>query len=138
MSLASIADTAWQNVDGGGSATLVNEADGVVNADPQRLQQLFENLFRNAVEHAGANVTITVGREGGEFYVEDDGQGVPAAERESVFDHGHSSSPSGTGFGLAIVQTIAQAHGWSVRLTESRDGGARFVFGDVTPESSAV
>ncbi|WP_276224002.1 histidine kinase N-terminal 7TM domain-containing protein [Haloarcula halophila] len=132
VTLASVVDDAWQNVDDHEKATLVNNAEGVLKADTQRLQQLFENLFRNAVEHGGSGVTITVGREDDELYVEDDGPGIPATERDRVFEYGHTSSSSGTGFGLAIVQTIAQAHGWSVRLTESQNGGARFVFGDLT------
>ena len=137
VTLAPVVDAAWQHVDGE-DTTLVNDSEGAIEADPKRLQELLENLFRNAVEHAGTDVTITVGREGDGFYVEDDGQGIPPAEREHVFEHGHTSSPSGTGFGLAIVRTIAQAHGWSVRLTESHDGGARFVFGDVTAAAAPV
>ena len=150
VSLASVVDAAWENV--GGDATLVNEAEGRVRADPQRLQQLFENLFRNSVEHGSTSsrpkaddavehtepgVTIRVGREDGGFFVEDDGPGIPIDERDRVFDHGYSSSTSsGTGLGLAIVRTIARAHGWSVRLVESRDGGARFEFTDViTPRT---
>ena len=129
VSLASIVDAAWRNV--GGDVTLVNEADGAVEADARRLQQLFENLFRNAVEHGGPNVTITVGRGDDDFFVEDDGLGVPAGDRDRVFEHGFSTSPSGTGFGLAIVRTIAEAHDWSVRLVEGRDGGARFEFSGV-------
>ena len=138
VTLASVVDAAWRNVDEGGAATLVNDATGVVEADDHRLQQLLENLFRNSVEHAGPDVTITVRREGDEFYVEDDGPGIPASERKRVFEHGHTSSQSGTGFGLAIVETVAQAHGWSVRLTEGRDGGARFVFAGIESGTPAV
>ena len=136
--LASVVDAAWQNVDSGEEATLVNETEGSVKADAKRLQQLFENLFRNAVEHAGPDVVIRVGREDGGFYVEDDGPGVPATARERVFERGYSSLSSGTGFGLAIVQTIAQAHGWSVRLVEGRNGGARFEFTGVGSHLSLV
>jgi signal transduction histidine kinase len=77
-------------------------------------------------------VTVTVGPldDGSGFYVADDGPGVPEAERERVFEFGHSGS-DGTGFGLAIVRGIAEAHGWRVSLTESESGGARFEFTDV-------
>ena len=51
--------------------------------------------------------------------------------REQVFELGHTGTDDGTGFGLAIVKDIAEAHGWSVRVTESDDGGARFEFADV-------
>lgn len=136
VSLASVVDAAWQNV--GGDATLINEAEGCVEADAQRLQQLFENLFRNAVEHANPGVTLWVGREDDSFFVEDDGPGVSSENRDRVFEHGYSSSPSGTGFGLAIVRTIAEAHGWSVRLVEARSGGARFEFTGVAPSRPAT
>jgi signal transduction histidine kinase len=60
------------------------------------------------------------------FYVADDGTGVPEADRDDVFDSGYSTTQAGTGFGLAIVAEIAEAHGWDIALTESEDGGARF------------
>jgi PAS domain S-box-containing protein len=62
------------------------------------------------------------------FYVADDGVGIPRERRDRVLDDGYSTRPSGTGFGLSIVQEIADAHDWSVRVTESADGGARFEF----------
>jgi signal transduction histidine kinase len=62
------------------------------------------------------------------FAVADDGPGIPEDERDDVFDHGFTTAEDGTGFGLAIVERIAQAHGWSVSVTEGRDGGARFEF----------
>ncbi|WP_226042529.1 sensor histidine kinase [Natrinema sp. DC36] len=62
------------------------------------------------------------------FFVEDDGPGIPIDERESVLEYGHTTSPSGSGFGLAIVSQIADGHGWAIRITESADGGARFEF----------
>ena len=81
-------------------------------------------------------VTLTVGdlpRETG-FYVEDDGQGIPAEKRDAVFETGYSMAASGTGLGLAIVERIAQNHGWTVTVTESDTGGARFEFRDVELE----
>jgi PAS domain S-box-containing protein len=74
------------------------------------------------------SVTITVGTlpDGEGFYVEDDGPGIPADQREAVFEAGYSTASEGTGFGLSIVQTIAEAHGWTVTVTEGRQGGARF------------
>ena len=130
VSLHSVAEAAWRNVDA--DVTFINEADGVVEADEQRLQQLFENLFRNAVEHTEDDVVIRVGRSGDGFYVEDNGPGVPPADRKTVFEYGHTSTPSGTGLGLAIVQSIADAHSWSVSLLDGTGGGARFKFSGVT------
>jgi signal transduction histidine kinase len=101
--------------------------EGVVSADPERLGSLFENLFRNAVEHGGADRVRVADRETG-FVVDDDGSGVPEETRERVFDRGFTTNEDGTGLGLAIVESIADAHGWSARVEESPAGGARFGF----------
>ncbi|ELZ46779.1 multi-sensor signal transduction histidine kinase [Halorubrum coriense DSM 10284] len=115
-------------------ATLRAEAEGMIVADEGRLRQLLENLIRNAVEHGGDDVTVTVGSLPDGFYVADDGPGIDPARREEVFDAGHSTTQSGTGFGLRIVEQVADAHGWSVRAVESDAGGARF---EVTGVESA-
>jgi signal transduction histidine kinase len=105
-----------------------------VLADESRLRQLFENLFRNAVEHGGPGVAVTVGPlEGRGFYVADDGPGIPADERDRVRETGYTTADGGTGFGLSIVESIADAHGWGMRLVESETGGARFEFTGVEP-----
>ena len=85
---------------------------------------------RTEPDDGAGSVTVTVGALNGSegFYVEDDGPGIPESERETVFERGYTTSRDGTGFGLAIVQEIAQAHGWAVELTESGAGGARFEF----------
>jgi signal transduction histidine kinase len=58
--------------------------------------------------------------------VEDDGPGIPPERRDLVFEHGFSDSADGMGFGLAIVRSIVEAHGWAISVTEGTDGGARF------------
>jgi signal transduction histidine kinase len=60
------------------------------------------------------------------FYVADDGRGIPAADRERVFREGYSTGDDGSGLGLAIVANVVDAHGWTVSVTESAAGGARF------------
>ncbi|GCF12875.1 hypothetical protein Harman_08100 [Haloarcula mannanilytica] len=125
VDLADFVRSCWQNVETE-AATLVTDIDLAVVADESRLRQLFENLIRNAVEHGGDEVTVTVGEHDGGFYVEDDGPGIPEDDRKTVFDAGYSTSAEGTGFGLRIVDQVAEAHGWQVRVTEGRDGGARF------------
>jgi PAS domain S-box-containing protein len=115
----------WQTIDAAG-ATLAVEAAGTVRADRGQLKQLLENLLQNAVEHGGDDVAVTVGSTEGGFYVADDGPGVPEEERERVFDPGVSTDDRGTGFGLTIVTRVAEAHGWTVSVTESDAGGARF------------
>ncbi|PSQ62014.1 MAG: hypothetical protein BRD21_07675 [Halobacteriales archaeon SW_8_66_22] len=71
-------------------------------------------------------MTVTVGDLEEGFYAADDGPGIPAEEREQVFDSGYTTSEDGTGFGLGIVQNVVEAHGWAVTITESDAGGARF------------
>jgi hypothetical protein len=72
------------------------------------------------------SLTVTVGALSDGFYVADDGTGIPADERETVFEPGHSSMNGGTGLGLAIVEQIITAHDWNVTLTTADCGGARF------------
>ncbi|WP_048077311.1 PAS domain S-box protein, partial [Halorubrum sp. AJ67] len=113
------------------------ETDGEILADPGRVRQLLGNLFRNPDEHGGERVVVGDLTDG--FYVADDGPGIPEDERETVFESGYTTSETGTGFGLAIVQRIAEAHGWEVAVTEGDDGGARFEFAGVDrPESAAA
>lgn len=123
--LARLTDECWEHVDMS-EATLQTDDGEIVKADEGRLQRLLENLFRNAVEHGGNDVTIWVGRLDNGFFVEDDGPGIPEETREKVFEAGYSSEEEGTGLGLSIVGTIAEAHGWTVSVTEGREGGARF------------
>ncbi|MFB6131560.1 MAG: sensor histidine kinase [Salinigranum sp.] len=80
-------------------------------------------------------VSIRVGPldDGTGFYVEDGGPGIPAGDRDLVFQSGYTSSERGTGFGLAIVRQIADAHGWDVAVTDGTDGGARFEVTGVDP-----
>ncbi len=134
VELAAVVDRSWRGVETTG-ATLERDTDRVVLADGSRLQQLLENLIRNAIEHAGPDVTVTVEDCPDGFAIADDGPGIPEAEREQVFDFGYSSEPDGTGFGLNIVREIAMAHDWSISVTESNDGGARFEVTDVTFEA---
>jgi PAS domain S-box-containing protein len=121
----------WGMVDTGEASLDVTEEFSLY-ADRDRLHHLFENLFRNAVEHAGAGVTVRVGPlDGVGFYVEDDGPGIPQEEREKVLEPGYTGTSGGTGFGLTIVNRIAQAHGWELAVTDGDEGGARFEFTNV-------
>jgi len=144
VALADIVEECWQTVEGTRN-TLVVETDRQIRADTAKLRRLLANLLRNsaehgsadaqtpsddAAEHGGENITVRVGtvedtdRHG--FYVADDGTGIPADDREQVFEGGYSTGEDGTGFGLKIVQRIAEVHGWTVTATESEAGGARF------------
>lgn len=161
VTLADVVERAWTTVDTG-ETTLETAVDGRrIEADGSRLRELIENLVRNSVEHGstggrtepgnsgesgpvtgrstseetdrGGSLTVRVGLiDDDGFYVEDTGPGIPLAEREAVFESGYSTKGDGSGLGLAITRRIAEAHGWSVRLVEGRDGGARFEFEGVT------
>ena len=130
IKLASVVEAAWQAVETA-DAMLTLDAETTIRADEGRLQQLFENLLRNAIEHGGEDVSVTIGDLEDGFYLADDGPGIPAEERERVFEAGYSTAKDGTGFGLNIVGTVAEAHGWGVTVVESSAGGARFEFAGV-------
>jgi PAS domain S-box-containing protein len=139
VEIAPLVESCWETVETS-DAELIVDTDRTLSVDTNRIRQLFENLFRNAVEHGstdrrteaadaelpGPDVTIRVGTLSDGFYVEDDGPGIPADEREDVFEHGYTTDDEGTGFGLNIVKEIVSAHGWDIRVTEGTDGGARF------------
>ena len=127
MELSDLVDACWQNVRTEQGS--IEMEDGItIRGDSSRLQHVFENLFRNALQHGGPDVTVRIGRIDHGIYFEDDGPGIPEDARENVFDTGHSSRSGGTGFGLTIVRRIAEAHGWQVRIVDGTDGGARFEF----------
>ncbi|PHQ46080.1 hybrid sensor histidine kinase/response regulator [Halorubrum sp. C3] len=125
VDLAEVVADSWSTVDTA-DATLSVETEREVLADPDRLRNLFENLMRNAVDHVGPTVSICVGDLPDGFFVEDDGPGIDPAVADSLFEPGESGTAGNTGFGLAIVQEIATAHGWAVAATTGEDGGARF------------
>ena len=132
VDLDEVAGDAWAAIsECADQATLVEvDSLGTTEGDRERLRALFENLFSNAFEHGetpdGSAPTVTVGPLDDGFYVEDDGPGIPPDRREAVLHSGFTTSEDGTGFGLAIVRSIADAHGWTVTVAESESGGARF------------
>jgi signal transduction histidine kinase len=84
------------------------------------------NAPEDAAERGGTDVTVTVGSLDGGLFIEDDGPGIPEADRDRVFEEGYSTCQAGSGLGLAVVKAVVDAHGWKVRVTSGRDGGARF------------
>jgi len=127
VSLEAVAREAWTHVDTA-DATLSVAGDRTLAAHPGLLAHLFENLFRNAVEHVGPTVSVRVGLldDDAGFFVADDGPGIPASRRDSLFDLGSAGADGRPSFGLPIVGAVVDAHGWSVSLVDARDGGARF------------
>nr|WP_264475320.1 ATP-binding protein [Halorubellus salinus] len=131
-SLPATATEAWRVVDAPDATLDVDQDAPYLLADPERLRTVLENLFRNSVEHGDATtLSVGVDADASVLYVGDDGVGIPESERDDVFEHGFTTNDEGTGFGLAIVREIADAHGWTVSLTESESGGARFEFAGV-------
>lgn len=130
VDLPALARTAWSHVETG-DVELVVTVDETIRADPASLQHVFENLFRNAIEHGGDGVSaVAVTPIAGGFAVSDDGAGLD--ENEEVTLSGAGSSPDGegpdsdgAGIGLTIVRTVVEAHGWELRMTTGPDGGAR-------------
>ncbi|WP_299235290.1 sensor histidine kinase [Natronomonas sp.] len=156
VELDTAANSAWETVETGTATLTIAEALPTTVADRDRVERLFENLFRNAVEH-GEEADVTVGRlradrdtrddggdeDGGEngdadadcgFYVADDGPGIPPDAESAVFDPGYSSHEHGTGLGLSIVRRIAECHGWTVEATNGTEG-ARFEFREIDPDA---
>ncbi|WP_434530867.1 PAS domain S-box protein [Haloarcula sp. NS06] len=126
IDLNTLSQRAWSMVDTQ-DATLETDADDSIKADEGAMLELLENLFRNAIEHGGDDVTVTVGTESWGFYVTDDGMGFPDGTAD-LFEPGYSTADDGTGFGLCIVEQIVDAHNWEVIATDSESGGARFEF----------
>lgn len=131
---------AWQSTPTPEATLKTDGSLGQVAADHSRLRQVFENLFRNAIEHGGDAVQVRIGAldDDGGLYIADDGPGVPEKMREDIFEHGYTTDGAGTGFGLAIVQRVIEAHGWAICVRESVDGGARFEISgmDMSPPHS--
>ncbi|QLG27080.1 PAS domain S-box protein [Halorarum halophilum] len=128
VELDEVVRQAWAHVDTR-DAVLEHESLPEIEGNRNRLTQLFENCFGNSVEHGGNDVTIRVRPlEDGGFYMEDDGVGIPPDHYDRVFENRFTTRENGTGFGLAIVAEIAEAHGWTVEAGEGADGGARLEF----------
>lgn len=138
--LSAVAETSWEAIRSP-NAILEIDSDCGIHADPDRLRQLLDNLLRNSVEHAlpspatreegDSELTVTVGTLPDGFYVEDDGAGIPTDERDRLLSEGETELPHWTGLGLRIVAEVVDAHDWSMEITASPSGGARFEFHDI-------
>ncbi|SIR72274.1 PAS/PAC sensor signal transduction histidine kinase [Haladaptatus litoreus] len=120
-----IIESAWSRIAPPEATLVLENVDIEISADVDRLSQVFENLFRNAVEHGGENVTVRVERLPDGVCVEDDGPGIPSEYHDTVFESGYTTN-NGTGLGLSIAQQIVEAHGWDIAVMEGTRGGARF------------
>ncbi|ELZ38727.1 PAS domain-containing sensor histidine kinase [Halorubrum tebenquichense] len=105
-------------------AEVVVEDPGPVAGDPTLLRRAVGNLIGNAFDHAGDAPTVRIGVDDRGLYVADDGPGLPDDDREALTEFGVSHG-GGTGIGLAIVERVAAAHGWTLEVDESATGGFR-------------
>ena len=126
VQLSAVARGAWNIVEPE-TATLEIVDDRVIRADASRLQQLFENLFRNVDDHCGADVTVTVEGTDDGFAVEDTGPGLPPDIADSLFGGAYDGR---RGLGLLIVERVVSGHGWNGSVHSTNDG-TRFVFSDI-------
>ncbi len=118
------AKRAWEHVqDVQGELDVVESV--AVTGNHLLLEVLFENLFRNSLEH-GDQPTIRVGVLEDGFFVGDDGPGIPPGIQDEVFDWGFTTTNSGMGIGLALVSHIVDAHGWEISISDEQDEGVRF------------
>ena len=105
--------------------------DLAVKVERQDLDEILGNLIENAAKYGGGSVFVTVAQDGdfAEIHVEDDGRGIPEADRVRIFDRGVrlDSGKPGTGLGLAIVRDVVEIYEGTVELDESEDLGGLLV-----------
>ena len=130
VDVGEVIDEAWSNVRQE-DCTIETESLPRVNANRTRLRYLFENLFRNSIDHGGSGIAIRVGSLEDGFFIEDDGQVIPDEYHENVFEAGFTTREGGHGFGLTIVKGIVDSHGWNIRITSGESDGPRFEITDV-------
>ena len=116
------------------TVTSTGPSDVPLRGDEELLRRLMVNLLQNAVQHTrqGGTVSIDVSPNGSSVYVrvKDNGEGIPEADRDRIFDRFVQLDPSrraqGTGLGLTIAKWIAEAHDGSLSLESSGPGGSIF------------
>jgi signal transduction histidine kinase len=122
VELEPLVRNAWDTVRTRNGTLTVDIAPGTtIIADEMRLLRLFENLFRNGVEHVGPNVSMTVTGDVDGFTVMDDGPGLPSAV-ESALVTADTENVKSFGLGLLVVQRVITGHGWDLTVTSSEEG----------------
>lgn len=110
---------------------LAGDKQAIVRVERQDLDEMLGNLIENSAKYGNGRVFVTVGCKDKfvEIEVEDDGRGIPEAERAGIFDRGArlDTDKPGTGLGLAIVRDVAEIYGGTVQLEESEDLGGLLV-----------
>jgi PAS domain S-box-containing protein len=125
--VAELAETCWESegIDSD-SGDLVIESNTTIHVSQRQFKGVFENLFRNAIEHTDKSPEVRVGSLSDEdgLYVEDNGQGIDPKNAEAIFEFGHTSG--GTGLGLTLVREVVRLHEGEISVVDSEKGGARF------------
>jgi signal transduction histidine kinase len=109
---------------------VLDAGDPLAHGDPERLGRVLANLIQNAIRHTPPDGTVTVraapAAGGVEIEVADTGAGIPAGERERVFEPFHRLDPArggeGAGLGLAISRAIVEAHGGRIWIADAAQG----------------
>ncbi len=119
---------------GGGIVALNAKEPAPMLLRPAAMRRALNNLLENAIRHGRTvSATLQVGRQRADVLIDDDGPGVPPAQRDLVFRAFHRLEPGrdpnrgGAGLGLTIARDIARSHGGDVTLEDSPLGGLRAV-----------
>ncbi|QLD88810.1 PAS domain-containing sensor histidine kinase [Natronomonas salina] len=130
MPFSDVMRMAWDSVPTPDATLVLPEPAWKIRAHESCLCQLVENLIRNAVEHAGTDVTVEIDvlESADGFYVQDDGPGYPEDVKIQMEAPSGLSRQYGDGYGLQIVRQVADEHGWEMHLRDAPDGGARIEF----------
>jgi two-component system sensor histidine kinase TctE len=112
----------------GQAVAIETGASSVVRGDPALLRQALLNLLDNAIRYTPPNGHVKLKVCGGVVEVEDDGPGIPPADRTRVFDRFYraSTAPHGAGLGLAIARSAVEASGGRLEYESPAEGGSRF------------
>lgn len=110
---------------------LATDAGGLsAAAQREPLMQIMLNLVLNAIAHSPHNTIVKVAAmqrgDGVDIVVRDQGAGVPAADRERIFDAFYTTGHKGTGLGLSVVRHLAKENGWTISVADAPGGGAEF------------
>ncbi|MET9312494.1 ATP-binding protein [Kribbella sp. NPDC003505] len=123
-----------RRIDDGPGLHFESARSAMVESDPRQLDRLLRNLLDNAVRHARSSVTVRIEQRAEHvvLHIEDDGPGIPAADRERVFerftrlDEARTRDAGGAGLGLAIAREIAHRHHGTLTASAPESGGSRF------------
>ena len=127
VDVADLATTVWEGINRPSESTLTTADEPRIEGDPDATKRLLQNLLSNAVEHADGHTRVRVGPLSDGFYVEDDGPGIDAHDRDRVFKAGFSTKSGGTGMGMASVKQVVDEHGWEIEVDDAETlDGARF------------